>query len=189
MRTAERDLVPVPQAGTSNARCVAPHADPPSVVLDTKPVLLRSSVGIAIAILVPLVCLALVAGLGGYSSRHVSELPSGGVVEWIYPRSAIREVVVYAGAALWLLWGLRRRTPSDFQRTLWRAPVITAIANFLLPAPFVLAHGMVRDLFAEQAGLMALRFLARIFVGYGYLVLVEWIQGQLPGAHASAPDT
>jgi hypothetical protein len=137
-----------------------------------------------IAILVPLVGLALVAALGGDSSRHVSEVPGGGVVEWIYPRSAIREVVAYAGVALWLLSELRRRTPDDFQRTLWRAPVIIAIANFLLPAPFVLVHGILRELFAEQAGLMGLRFLVRIFVGYGYVALVEWVQGQLRGDDA-----
>jgi hypothetical protein len=131
------------------------------------------------AILVPLVGLTLVAAIGGAWSRHVSELPGGGVLEWIYPRSAIREVVAYAGVALWLLQELRRRTPDDFRRTLWRAPVIIAIANFLLPAPFVLVHGMVRELFAEQAGLMGLRFLVRIFVGYGYVALVEWIQRQL----------
>jgi hypothetical protein len=109
----------------------------------------------------------------------VSELPGGGFVEWIYPRSAIREVVAYAGVALWLLRELRRRTPDEFRRTLWRAPVIIAIANFLLPAPFVLVHGIVQELFAEQAGRMGLRFLVRIIVGYGYVALVEWIQEQV----------
>jgi hypothetical protein len=102
----------------------------------------------------------------------VSELPGGGFVEWIYPRSAIREVVAYAGVALWLLRELRRRTPDEFRRTLWRAPVIIAIANFLLPAPFVLVHGIVQELFPEQAGRMGLRFLVRILVGYGYVALV-----------------
>ena len=40
----------------------------------------------------------------------MSELPSGGFLEWIYPRSAIREVVVYVWVALWLLGELRRGT-------------------------------------------------------------------------------
>jgi hypothetical protein len=132
-----------------------------------------------IGILVPLVALALVAALGGNSSWRVSEVPGGGFVEWIYPRSAIREVVAYAGVALWLLRELGRRTPEEFRRKLWRAPVIIAIANFLLPAPFVLVHGIVQELFAEQAGWMGLRFLVRVLVGYGYVALVEWIQGQL----------
>jgi hypothetical protein len=63
--------------------------------------------------------------------------------------------------------------------------VIIAIANFLLPAPFVLVHGILRELFAEQAGLMGLRFLVRILVGYGYVALMEWIQGQLRQDDAS----
>ena len=128
-------------------------------------------------IVVPLVALALVAALGGESSRRVSELPNGGILEWIFPRSAIREVVVYAGVVLWLLREIRRRTPDDFRRTLWRAPVIVAIANVLLAAPFVLVHGSVRVLLAEQAGRIGLRFLVRLLVGYGYVSLLERIQG------------
>jgi hypothetical protein len=140
---------------------------------------MREGAVYTIGILAPLVALALVAALGGESSRRVSEVPNGGLVEWIYPRSAIREVVAYAGVTFWLLRELRRRTPDEFRRALWRAPVIIAIANFLLPAPFVLVHGIVQELFTEQAGRMGLRFLVRIFVGYGYVALVEWIQGQV----------
>jgi hypothetical protein len=140
---------------------------------------MREGAVYTIGILAPLVALALVAALGGDSCRRVSKVPGGGFVEWIYPRSAIREVVAYAGVALWLLRELRRRTPDEFRRTLWRAPVIIAIANFLLPTPFVLVHGIVQELFAEQAGRMGVRFLVRILVGYGCVALVEWIQGQL----------
>jgi hypothetical protein len=128
-------------------------------------------------IVVPLVALALVAALGGESSQRVSELPNGGILEWIFPRSAVREVVVYAGVVLWLLREIRRRTPDDFRRTLWRAPVIVAIANVLLAAPFVLVNGSVRELLAEQAGRVGLRFLVRLLVGYGYVSLLERIQG------------
>jgi hypothetical protein len=130
-------------------------------------------------ILLPLVALTLVAALGGESSRRVSELPNCGILLWIFPRSAIREVVVYAGLALWLLRKLRRRTPDEFRRTLWRAPVIVGIANVLLAAPFVLVHGTVRQVLAEQSGLIGVRFLVRIIVACGYVALVEWIQAQL----------
>ena len=139
-----------------------------------------------IAILVPLVALTLVAALDGDNSLRARAIPWGGFVKWIYPPSAIREVVAYAGVALWLLRELRRRTSDEFQRTLWRAPLIIAIANFLLPAPFVLVHGILRELFAEQAGWMGLRLLVRILVGYGYVALVERIQGQLGQDDASA---
>ena len=128
-------------------------------------------------IVIPLVAFALVAALGGEGSRRVSELPNGGILEWIFPRSAIREVVVYAGVVLWLLREIRRRTPDDFRLTLWRAPVIVAIANVLLAAPFVLVNGSVRELLAEQAGRVGLRFLVRLLVGYGYVSLLERIQG------------
>jgi len=139
----------------------------------------REGVVYATGILVPLLALALVAALGGDSNRRVTELPGGGFVKWIYPSSAIREVVAYAGVALWLLRELVRRTPEEFRRTLLLAPVVIAIANFLLPAPFVLVHGILRELFAEQSGLMGFRFLVRILLGYSYVALIEWIQGQL----------
>ena len=130
-------------------------------------------------ILVPLVALALVAVFGGESSRRVTELPNGGILLWTFPRSAIREVLVYAGIALWLLRELRHRTPDEFRRTLWRAPVIVGIANVLLAAPFVLVHGSVRQVLAEQSGQIGVRFLVRIIVACGYVALVEWIQEQL----------
>jgi len=53
------------------------------------------------------------------------------------------------------------------------------IANVLLAAPFVLVHGSVRQVLADQSGLIGVRFLVRIIVACGYVVLVEWIQGQL----------
>ena len=71
---------------------------------------MREGAVYTIGILAPLVALALVAALGGETSRRVSELPNGGFVDWIYPRSAVREVVAYAGVALWSLRELRRRT-------------------------------------------------------------------------------
>ena len=201
-------MVPVPQSCTSGRRRGVPHADKPLAVYDTTPTppcshrrpagwissgngassrraciaawgSIRQPAVYAIGILVPLVLLALVAALGGESSRRVGELPNGAFVEWIYPRSAIREVVAYAGVVLWLLRELCCRTPDEFRRTLWRAPVIVAIANFLLPAPFVLVHGGARELLAEQGGGIGLRFLVRILVGYGYVMLVERVQGQL----------
>ncbi|HEU4525275.1 MAG TPA: hypothetical protein VFR62_09640, partial [Gemmatimonadales bacterium] len=124
-----------------------------------------------IGILVPLIALALVAAIGGESGRRVSELPNGGILEWIFPRSAIREVVVYAGVALWLLRELRRGVLDEFRQALWRAPVIVAVANVLLATPFVLVHGIVREFLAEQAGQIGLRFLVRILVCCGYVTL------------------
>jgi hypothetical protein len=54
-----------------------------------------------------------------------------------------------------------------------------SIATLLLATPVVLVHGSLRQLLAEQSGLIGVRFLIRISVACGYVALVEWIQGQL----------
>jgi hypothetical protein len=74
--------------------------------------------------------------------------------------------------AAWLLWELHRRPLTTFAWPLWRAPVVIALVNFLLPVPFVLVNGTARELFAEQGGEMALRLLVRILVGFGYVALM-----------------
>ncbi len=55
-----------------------------------------------------------------------------------------------------------------------------------LLVPFVLVHGSVRVLLAEQAGWIGLRFLVRILVGYGYVSLLERIQVQLAASEGVA---
>jgi len=52
-------------------------------------------------------------------------------------------------------------------------PVIIAIANFLLPAQFVLVHGIVQELLLSRRDRWSSDFLVRIIVGYGYVALVE----------------
>ncbi len=132
-----------------------------------------------IAILVPLVALAAVAALGGGPTEPATALPSGVTVGWLYPRSAVRKLATYAGVVLWLWWELNRRDHETFERVLWRAPAVIAVANFLVPAPFVLVNGIAREMFAEQGGGMALRFLARLLIGFSYVALVGFIRGQL----------
>jgi len=108
--------------------------------------------------------------LAGHDVTHPQGLQRG---------LAIREVAVYAGVALWLLRELRHRTPEAFRRTLWRLPAVVGIANVLLAVPFALMHGSLRQVLAEQSGLIGVRFLVRISVACGYVALVEWIQAQL----------
>jgi hypothetical protein len=110
---------------------------------------MREGAVYTIGILAPLVALALVAALGGESSRRVSGLPGGGFVEWIYPRSAIREVVAYAGVALWLLRERRRRTPDEFRRTLWRASAMKP-GNASGRAGLCLSAGLRRSVVQSQ---------------------------------------
>jgi hypothetical protein len=132
-----------------------------------------------VAILLPLVAFAAVAALGGGQATLAPGSPAGLTAEWLYPRSAVREVVVYAGVAAWLLWQLRRRTSAEFASLMWRAPVAAAVANLLLPLPFILASGLARRVVAEQGGETALRVLVRLGIGFGYVALLVFIREQL----------
>jgi hypothetical protein len=129
-----------------------------------------------IGILLPLVALGVVAALGGGERELAAGLGPGGTAHWLYPRSSIRDLVTYGGMAVWLLWELRRRTPAEFMRLLWRAPLVYTVASFLLPLPFVLVNGVVRELFSEYGGRIALRLLVRLAIGFGYVALLGFIR-------------
>ena len=131
------------------------------------------------AILLPLGVFAVVAALGAGRATLPSGLPAGLTAQWLYPRSAVREVVVYGGVAIWLLWEIRRRTSAAFAQLLWRAPLVAAVASLLLPVPFVLVNGAARELVTGQGGEMAVRLLVRLLVGFGYVALLGFIRGQL----------
>jgi hypothetical protein len=131
-----------------------------------------------IGILIPLLTLAAVAALGGGERELAAGLGPGGTANWLYPRSAVRDFVAYGGVALWLLWELRRRTPVEFERLLWRTPVVYVVATGLMPLPFVLVNGVARELLAEKGGWIALRLLARLLIGFCYVGLLLFIRGQ-----------
>lgn len=132
-----------------------------------------------IAILFPLGVFAVVAALGAGSATLPPGLPAGLTAQWLYPRSAVREVVVYGGVAIWLLWELRRRTPAAFRPLLWRAPLVAAVAGLLLPVPFVLVNGAARELVTQQGGEAAVRLVVRLLMGFGYVALLMFIREQL----------
>lgn len=132
-----------------------------------------------IGILLPIVAIGFVAALGGGERELAAGLGPGGTAEWLYPRSSIRDLVAYAGVAIWLLWGLRRRTPVEFERQLWRAPVVYVVAAALILLPFVLVNGLVRELFSEHGGRIALRLLVRLAIGFAYVALFVFIRERL----------
>ena len=66
--------------------------------------------------------------------------------------------------------------------------MIVGIANLLLAVPFVLVHGSLTQVLAEQSGLIGVRFLVRIIVVCGYVALGEWILGQLRREGTSGPE-
>ena len=142
-----------------------------------------------VGILIPLLVLAVVAALGGGERELASGLGPGGTAHWLYPRSAVRDFVAYGGVAIWLLWELRRRTPVEFERLLWRTPVVYVVATGLMPLPFVLVNGVARSLLAEQGGWIALRLLVRLLIGFAYVGLLLFIRQQIqPGDELPAGD-
>lgn len=132
------------------------------------------------AILVPLAIFAAVAAAGGDDGSSTLGLGPGATVRWLYPRSAIRELIAYAAVALWLLWTLHQRPPAEFQQAVWRAPVLLAVIHVLVPLVVVLANGLVRTMAAEQGGRIVARLMVRLLVGFGYVGLIEWVRRQLP---------
>lgn len=45
-----------------------------------------------------------------------------------------------------------------------------------LPLPFVLANGVARELLSEQGGWIALRLLAQLLIGFGYVALFVFVR-------------
>jgi hypothetical protein len=132
------------------------------------------------AILIPLAVFAVVAAAGGDEGSSTLGLGPGATVRWLFPRAATRELVAYAGVALWLLWTLHHRTPAEFQQAVWRAPVVLVVIHILGPLVVVLVNGLAGRVVAEQGGRILARLLVRLLVGYGYVGLIEWVRRQLP---------
>jgi hypothetical protein len=141
-----------------------------------------------IAILFPLVVLAAVAALGGGERGLPSRLPPGTTTEWLYPTASVRGLVAYAIIAVWLLWELRRRTPSGFAPLLWFLPLVNTGVNILVLAPFILVTGSARELFADEGLQVALRLVVRLLIGFGYVGLIVFTRDQLREGGALQAD-
>jgi hypothetical protein len=131
------------------------------------------------AILIPLAVFAAVALAGG-GDRSTLGLGPGATVHWLYPRSAVRELVAYAAVALWLLWTLHRHDLAEFRRRVWRAPLVLVAIHLLFPLAVILANGLAGTMVAEQGGRILLRLVVRLLTGFGYVGLTEWVRRRLP---------
>ena len=131
------------------------------------------------AILIPLAVFAAVAAAGGDDGSSTLGLGPGATVRWLYPRAAIRELIAYAAVSAWLLWTLHQRTMAEFQRAVWRAPLLLVAIHLLFPLAVVMANGLVRRVAAEQGGRIVLRLLVRLLLGFGYVTLTEWARRRL----------
>jgi hypothetical protein len=141
-----------------------------------------------IAILLPLIPTVAIVAHGGGESQLGVGLPPGATAEWLYPRSPVRDLAAYGLVVLWLLRELRRRTPEEFARLLWRAPVAAAAASILLMSPLVLVHGDARDLLAEDGGWIVIRLLVRLLIGFAYVGLLVFVREQLRQGDALQAD-
>jgi hypothetical protein len=131
------------------------------------------------AICAPLAVFVAVAAAGGHDGASTLGLGPGATVHWLYPRSAMRELVAYVAVATWLLWTLHARTLAEFEQAIWRAPVILVVIHILFPLAVILANGVLRRVAAEQGRRILLRLIVRLLVGFGYVGLVEWVRRQL----------
>jgi hypothetical protein len=131
------------------------------------------------AILAPLAILAVVAAAGGHDVSSTVGLGPGATVWWLYPRSAIRDLVAFTVVCSWLLWKLYRWPPAEFQEALWRAPVLMVVLLTVAPWMVVLVNGLARRMLSEQGALIALRLLVRFLIGFGYVAIIEWVRRQL----------
>jgi hypothetical protein len=141
-----------------------------------------------IAILLPLVALAAVAALRGGEGDLSAGLPRGATAEWLYPTSAVRDLVSYGIVATWLLWELRRRRPAAFAPLLWLVPLVSMGASILVLARFPLVYGAARELFADEGPRVALRLVVRLLIGFAYVGLVIFTRDQLRQGGALQTD-
>jgi hypothetical protein len=133
--------------------------------------IMRARTFYTLVILLPAVALAAAVQFAGDPTVDGPPIPAGATEVWLYPRFGLRELAAYGLVAAWLLWELRLRTPSDFARLVWWAPVALAVAGILMLMPFVLAHGAARQLLADDGGRIALGIAVRLAMGYGYIAL------------------
>ena len=140
---------------------------------------MRARTFYTLMILLPAVALASAVPFAGDPTVDAPPIPAGATEVWVYPRVGLRELAAYGLVAAWLLWELRSRTPSDFARLIWWAPVALAAAGILMLMPFVLVHGAAKQLLADDGGRIALRMVVRLAIGYGYIGLAEFARRNL----------
>lgn len=140
---------------------------------------MRARTFYTIVILLPALALTAALPFAGTPTAVAPPIPAGATEVWVYPRFGLRELAAYGLVAAWLLWELRSRTPSAFERLIWWAPVALAAASVLMLMPFVLVHGAAREVFADEGGRIVLRMAVRLAIGYGYIGLAEFARRDL----------
>jgi hypothetical protein len=134
-----------------------------------------------IALLLPLLGLALAAAVRWSVTPSGPPLAYGGRSIWIYPPSLIRGLLAYGLVIVWLYWHLRRRPLRKYETLLWQAPLTYTAVSATLLGVLVLAHGQAETFMDEYRGWMGLRLVAEVTIGYGYVALVAGVRNILHG--------
>jgi hypothetical protein len=91
----------------------------------------------------------------------------------LLPGSHARGLVAYLLVGTWLWLELGRRPEPALRPLVWRVPLLYLGATWLLAALLAAAHGWLGALLPERLGLILLRAVVHLVLGYGYLVLVH----------------
>jgi hypothetical protein len=132
-----------------------------------------------LALVLPLIGLALAAAVKAGAPADSPALAHGGRATWMYPPFAVRGLLAYGVMMIWLNRELGRRSPKAFESLLWVAPVVYTGLSAVLLGALVLLHGEMADFVEEHRGWIGLRLATHLIIGYAYLGLVILARNQL----------
>lgn len=91
----------------------------------------------------------------------------------LLPDSLTRGLIAYGVLTPWLWIQLGRRPEGELRRLVWRVPLLYVLVGGVLLLGFAAARGWLGALWPEHGGVLALRTLAHLAMGYGYVALVH----------------
>ena len=135
---------------------------------------IRLHVFYRVALLLPLLGLALAGALKSAATSPDLALAHGGRPLGFYPTFLMRGFIAYGIVTVWLYRQLHRRSLREFDTLLWQAPLAyTAVSTTLLLA-LVLAHGQAAGFMVENTAWIGSHLAVHLAVGYGYVGLILW---------------
>lgn len=105
----------------------------------------------------------------------------------LIPDSLTRGLIAYGVVAPWVWIQLGRRSDEEFRQLVWRAPLLYLAVSGALVLGFAALRGWLDELWPERAGVLLLRTVAHLVMGYGYLALVHLALARLQASGAIRP--
>jgi hypothetical protein len=140
------------------------------------------------ALLLPLLGLALAAAVKSGTTAPEPALAYGGRLTLVYPPFLLRGLVAYGIVIVWLYQQLHRRSPREFEALLWQAPMVYVAVSTVVLGVLVLAHGQAAEFVNEHTRWIGFRLAVQLAVGYGYVALIVWARHILQRADSSLPE-